>query len=438
MKNIVDGFSKMSKSEKINWLVNHYLNSDTQKKSEIEKYWLDDEKMQNTLDGFSENVISNHILPFSIAPNFLINGKIFAIPMVIEESSVVAAASSASKFWLSRGGFKAEVISTTKVGHVHFRWTGNGDVFDIEGQSILQLILQDVKPLTSSMEGRGGGIKTISFKNLTEKIPNIYQIEVTFETCDSMGANFINTVLEQIAASLRIIFEEREYDTRYLGKLEVIMSILSNYTPECLVRAWVSCTIDELDPNMPHDITEHLAHRFKTAVDIARNDPYRAVTHNKGIFNGIDALVLATGNDFRAIEACGHAYAARDGQYRSLSTCTIFDDIFEFSLEVPIACGTVGGLTKLHPMSKTSLEILGQPSAQLLMQIMCTLGLAQNFAAVKSLVTTGIQKGHMKMHLSNILNHLGVDGSKADLVKAYFDNKTISFSAVKEYVNTLD
>ena len=438
MKNIVDGFSKMSKSEKINWLVNHYLNSDTQKKSEIEKYWLDDEKMQNTLDGFSENVISNHILPFSIAPNFLINGKIFAIPMVIEESSVVAAASSASKFWLSRGGFKAEVISTTKVGHVHFRWTGNGDVFDIEGQSILQLILQDVKPLTSSMEGRGGGIKTISFKNLTEKIPNIYQIEVTFETCDSMGANFINTVLEQIAASLRIIFEEREYDTRYLGKLEVIMSILSNYTPECLVRAWVSCTIDELDPNMPHDITEHLAHRFKTAVDIARNDPYRAVTHNKGIFNGIDALVLATGNDFRAIEACGHAYAARDGQYRSLSTCTIFDDIFEFSLEVPIACGTVGGLTKLHPMSKTSLEILGQPSAQLLMQIMCTLGLAQNFAAVKSLVTTGIQKGHMKMHLSNILNHLGVDGSKADLVKTYFDNKTISFSAVKEYVNTLD
>jgi hydroxymethylglutaryl-CoA reductase len=252
-----------------------------------------------------------------------------------------------------------------------------------------------------------------------------------------MGANFINTVLEQIAGSLRLIFEEREYDTRYQGKLEVIMSILSNYTPECLVRAWVSCTIDELDPNMPHNITEHLAHRFKTAVDIAKNDPYRAVTHNKGIFNGIDAIVLATGNDFRAIEACGHAYAARDGQYRSLSNCSINDDIFEFSLEIPIACGTVGGLTKLHPMAKISLEILNQPSSTQLMEIMCTLGLAQNFAAVKSLVTTGIQKGHMKMHLSNILNHLGIDGNKAEMVKTYFCDKTISVSAVKEFISTL-
>jgi hydroxymethylglutaryl-CoA reductase len=437
MKNIVDGFSKMTKSEKINWLVKHYLNDEVKQKTEIEKYWLQDDKMQNILDGFSENVLSNHIFPFSIAPNFLINDQIYALPMVIEESSVVAAASSAAKFWLSRGGFRTEVISTTKVGHVHFRWTGSEAVFDIEGESILESILRDTKPLTVSMESRGGGIKKIFFKSLHDKVPNIHQVEVHFETCDSMGANFINTVLEQIAGSLRLIFEEREYDTRYQGKLEVIMSILSNYTPECLVRAWVSCTIDELDPNMPHNITEHLAHRFKTAVDIAKNDPYRAVTHNKGIFNGIDAIVLATGNDFRAIEACGHAYAARDGQYRSLSNCTIYDDIFEFSLEIPIACGTVGGLTKLHPMAKISLEILNQPSSTQLMEIMCTLGLAQNFAAVKSLVTTGIQKGHMKMHLSNILNHLGIDGNKAEMVKTYFCDKTISVSAVKEFISTL-
>lgn len=437
MKRIVEGFSKMTKSEKINWLVANYLNNDKTQNEELEKYWLKDDKIQNILDGFSENVLSNHIMPFSIAPNFLINDNVYAIPMVIEESSVVAAASSAAKFWLSRGGFKTKVISTTKVGHVHFRWTGNKSVFDIEGESILQNLLKDTNPLTINMRARGGGVKHLFFKPLLDKVPDIYQIEVHFETCDSMGANFINTVLEQIAGSLKLIFDERDYESRYQGKLEVIMSILSNYTPECIVKSWVSCTIDELDPNMPHNITEHLAHRFKTAVDIAKNDTYRAVTHNKGIFNGIDALVLATGNDFRAIEACGHAYAARDGKYRSLSSCTINDDIFEFSLEIPIACGTVGGLTKLHPLAKISLEILGQPSSNKLMELMCTLGLAQNFAAVKSLVTTGIQKGHMKMHLSNILNHLGVDSEKVEQVKTYFENKTISVSAVKEYINQL-
>ena len=438
MKNIVEGFSKLSKTDKIKWVVSHFLKNGDGYDAELEKFWLDDGKMQQTIDGFSENVLSNHILPFSIAPNFLINDKVYAIPMVIEESSVVAAASSAAKFWLSRGGFKSEVISTTKVGHVHFRWTGSPSVFEIEGESILESIPHDTKPLTASMEGRGGGIQKMFFKPLTDKVEHIYQVEVHFETCDSMGANFINTVLEQIAASLRIIFEERAYDMRYQGRLEIIMSILSNYTPQCLVRSWVSCTIDELDPDMPHDITQHLAHRFKTAIDIACNDTYRAVTHNKGIFNGIDALVLATGNDFRAIEACGHAYAAKDGHYKSLSRCTIVDDVFEFSLEIPIACGTVGGLTHLHPLSKIALAILGEPSSRELMQLMCTLGLAQNFAAVKSLVTTGIQKGHMKMHLSNILNHLGIEGAKAEAVKSHFSDKTISFSAVKEYAAAIE
>jgi hydroxymethylglutaryl-CoA reductase len=434
MDKIVNGYSKMSKSEKIDWLIHHYLNENSEVRAEIEQFWINDEKLQNTIDGFSENVISNHVLPFSIAPNFLINDKVYAVPMVIEESSVVAAAASAAKFWLSRGGFKSEVISTTKIGHVHFRWTGDSKVFEIESDSIVQRILEETKGLTSSMESRGGGIKKIFFKSLTENVEHIYQVEVHFETCDSMGANFINTVLEHIAITLRLIFEEREYCERYFGKLDIIMSILSNYTPECLVRAWVSCTIDELDPDMAHDTTEHLAKKFKTAVDIACHDPFRAVTHNKGIFNGIDALVLATGNDFRAIEACGHAYAARDGQYRSLSKCTIYEDIFEFSLEMPIACGTVGGLTKLHPMSKLTLEILNHPSAEELMQIICTLGLAQNFAAVKSLVTTGIQKGHMKMHLSNMLNHLGIEGQLAEEVKAHFNDKTISFTAVKEFL----
>jgi hydroxymethylglutaryl-CoA reductase len=434
--NIVEGYSKLSKSEKIDWVVKSFLQGDSEAEATIKKYWLEDAEMQNVFDGFSENVLSNHILPFSVAPNFLINDRIYAIPMVIEESSVVAAASSAAKFWLGRGGFRSEVISTTKLGHLHFRWTGDKSVFEKHGDHIISILREEISPLSASMEARGGGVKSIRFKDISEQVEHIYQVECSFETCDSMGANFINTILEQIGVSLKTIFDTLGLVEIYNGRLEVIMAILSNYTPECLVRSWVTCTIDALDPSMLHNTTEHLARRFKTAVDIALSDPYRAVTHNKGIFNGVDALVLATGNDFRAIESCGHAYAARDGQYRSLSKCSVKDDKFTFELKMPIACGTVGGLTKLHPMAKLSLDILGQPSAQELMQLICTLGLAQNFAAVKSLVTTGIQKGHMKMHLTNILNHLGVIGEKAELAKQFFADKTVSYSAVRSFVES--
>lgn len=176
------------------------------------------------------------------------------------------------------------------------------------------------------------------------------------------------------------------------------------------------------------------AEKFQTAVNIARIDPYRATTHNKGIFNGIDAVVLATGNDFRAIEASGHTYAARDGQYRSLSFCSIDNGIFKFWMEIPLAVGTVGGLTKLHPMAKRSLELLGHPGAEELMMIIASVGLAQNFSAIRSLVTTGIQKGHMKMHLINILNHLGATEPEMKSATTYFDEKLITYTAVREYI----
>ena len=180
---------------------------------------------------------------------------------------------------------------------------------------------------------------------------------------------------------------------------------------------------------------ESLARRFAMAVRIAQIDPYRATTHNKGIYNGIDAVVLATGNDFRAIEACGHTYAARDGQYRSLSRCTVHDGIFHFELEIPLALGTVGGLTALHPLARLSLELLGRPSARELMQIVAAVGLAQNFAAVRSLVTTGIQQGHMKMHLTNILNHLGANEAESAAAQSYFTGQTVSFSAVRTFLD---
>ena len=202
------------------------------------------------------------------------------------------------------------------------------------------------------------------------------------------------------------------------------------------MRAWVECPEAELevlaqDAGLPGRAA---VDRICTAVRIAGIDPYRATTHNKGIFNGIDAVILATGNDFRAVDACGHTYACRDGQYRSLSRCSVENGIFLFELEIPLALGTVGGLTALHPLAKCSLEILGHPSATELMCIVAAVGLAQNFAAVRSLITTGIQQGHMKMHLTNILNHLGASAEEAAAAQYFFQNQTVSFSGVRTFL----
>ena len=182
---------------------------------------------------------------------------------------------------------------------------------------------------------------------------------------------------------------------------------------------------------------EEFAQRFYQAVRIAEIDPYRATTHNKGIYNGVDAVVIATGNDFRAIEACGHTYASRNGQYSSLSHCKIENGVFKFWLDLPLAVGTVGGLTSLHPIAKRSLELLEQPDSRTLMKIIAATGLAQNFAAVRSLVTTGIQKGHMKMHLLNILNQLKADQSEEVAAIEHFADEIVSFSAVREFLEKL-
>jgi len=209
------------------------------------------------------------------------------------------------------------------------------------------------------------------------------------------------------------------------------MSILSNYVPNCLVKAEVSCAISELNIDTSIAPAE-FASKMLRAIDIADIEPHRAVTHNKGIMNGIDAVILATGNDFRAIEAGVHAYAAKDGQYKSLTHASIEDDVFRFWIEIPLALGTVGGLTNLHPLVKLALEILQKPTAKELMQIVAVAGLAQNFAALSSLITTGIQEGHMKMHLLNILNQLGAtDKEKVEIVH-YFKTHTVSHSAVVE------
>ena len=439
MKNekTISGFSKLSKRGKIKWVVENFFKDPEHVMKDLISYWHHDPNQQQILDGFSENTISNFPMPYGLAPNFVIDGNTYCVPMVIEESSVVAAASAAAKFWMSRGGFKTEILGTTKVGQVHFKWNGNTTKLYSLFPEIRSYLLQNAKSITVNMEKRGGGITDLELIDFTDEEPHLFQLKAHFETCDSMGANFINSVLEQFAASLEQFFLDHSNLNDEERDVLIVMSILSNYTPECLVRASVECRTEDLGHFKGGIDAETFAEKFRTAITIANIDPYRATTHNKGIFNGIDAVVLATGNDFRAIEACGHTYATRDGQYRSLSQCEVKDGVFKFWMDIPLAVGTVGGLTKLHPIAKRSLELLGNPTAEELMRIIATVGLAQNFAAVRSLVTTGIQQGHMKMHLMNVLNHLQATEIEIKEALVYFSDKVVSFSSVREFLQAL-
>ncbi len=430
----ISGFSKLDKARKMRWVADTFFNGDLTVMEEWESFWHHDVDLQRTLDGFSENTLTNYPIPWGVAPNFMINGRMYAIPMVIEESSVVAAAASAAKFWMSRGGFRAEVIDTIKLGQVHFTWNGHAEKLLSLIEELKNTLRHEAAPLTTNMESRGGGILDLELRDLRHLEPNYYQLMVSFETCDSMGANFINSVLESFGRSLEQFIETHPALSDDERDVTIIMTILSNYTPQCLARAWVECPVEQLLGACQRLDAAAFAEKFRMAVRIAHIDPYRAVTHNKGIFNGVDAVALATANDFRAIEASGHAFAARDGQYRSLSYCTVENGTFRFWLELPLALGTVGGLTNLHPLARRSLEMLGNPSATELMMIIAATGLAQNFAAVRSLITTGIQKGHMKMHLMNILNHLGATPEETEKANIFFAEKVISYSAVRDFL----
>ena len=429
MKMPISGFSKLNKSEKIEWLTKNSFSQNNNFKNILLQYCNSNEKLQKLHDEFAENTISNFYLPFAIAPNFIINKRLYTIPMVTEESSVIAAASKSAKFWLDKGGFNATVLSTKKVGQVHFIYKGDFKKLKKYFDKIKPKLISDVSSITSNMNKRGGGILNIELLNLSDKIENYFQIKAIFDTQDAMGANFINSCLEQFAKTFKNNFTEK-------NEIEIIMSILSNYVPECVVKAEVSCDVEKLsDTNIidPFDF----ANKFVRAVKIAEVDRYRAVTHNKGIMNGIDSVVIATGNDFRAIESAAHAYASKSGSYKSLTKASVENKIFKFSIEIPLALGTVGGLTKLHPLANLALDILGKPNSEDLMKITAVAGLAQNFAAIKSLITTGIQHGHMKMHLINILNQQKATDKEKEKAIEYFKTNTVSHLKVDLFIKKL-
>lgn len=430
MNQIIKGFSKLTRDEKTEVLRKHFtLPGNFVEILETFRH----PTRQELFDDFSENTLSNFYLPFGVAPNFLIDNKMYVVPMVVEESSVVAAASRAASFWAKNGGFRTTIHNTLKKGHIWFKWNGPKSFFKNMPEGLEEMLRESVAPLTTNMEMRGGGIRSMEVIPLEDQY-GIFQLQINFETVDSMGANFINSCLEEMKEPLLKFFNTHQ-DFKQYGETRIIMAILSNYTPDCLVTSTVECPVDALSTFSEGMEPAEFAQRFKQATDIALADTSRAVTHNKGIFNGIDAVVIATGNDFRAAEAAGHAWAAKDGFYRSLSSCEITENAtFKMEVTLPLALGTVGGLTRLHPMAALALEMLGNPSAEELMGIAAAAGLANNFSAVASLVTTGIQKGHMKLHLSNLLNSLNATAEEKETAMEYFKDKTVSALGVKEFL----
>jgi hydroxymethylglutaryl-CoA reductase len=429
---IYSGFSKFDRAQRIKYVVENSMLSESES-DRFNDYLATEEEQQQIYSAMIENYLGNFPLPLGVVTNMVVNDESLIVPFVTEESSVIAAASKAAKYWAHRGGFRANIVSMTKKGQVHFTWNGKPEKIKNLFSEIRGKLVNATSGMTENMRNRGGGITSISLIDKTMELPEYFQIDVSFETSEAMGANFINSCLEKMGSVL-LNLDELNTDENHV---EVIMSILSNYSPECRVNCWVECPVEMLtgwNKDLNHKV---FAKKFKLAVDIANLDISRAVTHNKGIFNGVDAVLLATGNDIRATSAAAHAYASRNGHYRSLTSIDMTDTTFRYGLEIPLAVGTVGGITRIHPVVKNNLALMNYPDASKLMMITAASGLANNFAAIASLITTGIQEGHMKMHLSNILNQLNVSASDRESVYSHFSGNTVSYSSVKNYITQI-
>src|SRR5699024_8932630 len=347
-------------------------------------------------------------LPLGLGLNFLINGKEYAIPMAIEEPSVVASASYMAKIVRSAGGFITEATDRIMIGQIQV--VGCAD-FQAAKEAILQArenLLGRANDAYPSLVNRGGGARDLEVRLLNEESGSHYSqmliVHLYVDTRDAMGANIINTMVEALAP-----------EVEWLTGGKVYLRILSNLPDGCLARARCVIPTDKLasDGFSGEDVRDGIIHAF----EFADSDPYRAVTHNKGIMNGIDPVVIATGNDWRAVEAGAHAYAARDGHYRSMTTWSVDESgHLVGELELPMAVGTVGGATRVHPMAKLALKMLGTESASDLAQIIVAVGLAQNLGALRALVTDGIQKGHMALHSRSVAIAAGATGEMIDII----------------------
>ena len=414
------GFQKKERLERIQMLKENGFLSD-----EFEQILKKNENLPlETSNQMAENGIGTFALPFSIAPNFIVDGKDYAVPIVTEEPSVVAGCSYAAKIIGKSGGFTTEILNRKMIGQVALYEIldfDNAISMVLENKNKLLKIANDAYP---SIVARGGGAIDIEVRNIDEFLV----VYLFADVKEAMGANILNTMLEAIKTPLENITNGKS-----------LMAILSNYATESLVKAKCEVNIKLLNSSMEKSI--ETAKKIELASKFAKLDVYRATTHNKGIFNGIDAVVIATGNDWRAIEAGGNAFAAKNDKYEGLTTWT-FDESenkLKGELTLPMPIASVGGSIGLNPSVKVAFSILGNPNAKTLASIITSVGLAQNFAAIKALVTTGIQHGHMKLQARSLALLAGAKGKEIDIAveRLLESGKSINLENVKEILEKI-
>ena len=413
------GFAKLSPTERIEALLKEGLLTWDEAQILKEQKGLP----LSIADQLTENVLSTFDLPFSLAPYFLINGRDYVLPMVTEEPSVVAAASFAAKLIQRSGGFTTQVHQRQMIGEIALTDVKDWEIASKRILDDRESLLQLANEAYPSIVKRGGGARDLWVENKGDFLI----VYLAVDPKEAMGANMLNTMLEALTDRIQ-----------ELSGGQALMAILSNLATRSLVSARCAIDFKALSRN-PEEAIE-IAHRMELASQLAQVDPYRAATHNKGIFNGIDALVLATGNDWRAIEAGAHAYAAQSGSYKGLSHWTSHPEekklYGEITLPMPVA--TKGGSIGLNPTVQVSHRLLGEPSAIELAGIIASLGLAQNFAALKALVTTGIQSGHMKLQARSLALLAGAKEEEVPrLVSQLLENKPFNLEKAQTLLQEL-
>ena len=422
MKISWNGFSKKSYRERLELLKAQALLS-PERQTSLEQ---DEQVSLSVADQLSENVVGTFSLPYSIIPELLVNGQDYTVPYVTEEPSVVAAASYASKIIKRAGGFTAQVRQRQMIGQVALYQVAEPEQAQEKIASKKAELLELANQAYPSIVKRGGGARDLHVEQIKGET-DFLVVYLHIDTQEAMGANMLNTMLE----ALKPVLEE-------LSQGQSLMGILSNYATDSLVTASCRIAFRYLSPQK--DQGREIAEKIALASQFAQADPYRATTHNKGIFNGIDAILIATGNDWRAIEAGAHAFASRDGRYQGLSQWTLDMEreelVGEMTLPMPVA--TKGGSIGLNPRVALSHELLGNPSAKELAQIIVSIGLAQNFAALKALVSTGIQQGHMKLQAKSLALLAGASESEvAPLVERLIADKTFNLETTQRYLENL-
>ena len=432
---MADGQMKNGKSDRTSRLPGFYKLSVTDRLDRLDEWQplsAEDKAALRTqglplekADMMVENVVGTFDMPLGVAVNFQINGIDHIVPMAIEETSVVAAAGNAAKLVRDNGKLTAECAATVMEGQIQLTDLADIDqaakAIDVAKERLLALANEQDRTLVSL----GGGAKDLYWRKLETESGPMLIVHLAVDVCDAMGANAVNTMVETLGP----IIEEMAKGNRHC-------QIITNYCDQSLVRARFEAKVDCLKWGTFNG--RQVAERIVRAYHFADADPYRATTHNKGVMNGIDGILIATGNDWRAVEAACHAYAARTGRYRSLTRYHIEDDQLIGEIEIPVAVGLVGGVTKLHPGAAAVLKMMGVKSRREFAQIIASAGLLQNFAAIRALVTDGIQKGHMSLHARNVACFAGAEGELAfEVARRMEEEGKVGFDRARELIEEL-